>query len=128
MTPLAQSKQWIFSDQDTPRARINKHVRHVPILGSAFGLLLAVSFGCSLRPGEGPGQPVSPLEGCFRRTLSNGLQVVVRADHRFRAATVMLVYRVGSADDPEGYTGMAHFLEHMVFRGTDRYGSGEIDR
>jgi zinc protease len=40
----------------------------------------------------------------------------------------MLVYRVGSADDPEGYTGMAHFLEHMVFRGTDRYGSGEIDR
>ena len=40
----------------------------------------------------------------------------------------MIWYRVGSADESEGWTGTAHFLEHLMFKGTDRYRKGEIDR
>jgi zinc protease len=51
-------------------------------------------------------------------TLANGMQVVVIPDHRTPVATHMVWYRNGSADDPPGKSGIAHFLEHLMFKGT----------
>jgi zinc protease len=54
----------------------------------------------------------------FQFALQNGMQVVVVPDHRAPVVTHMLWYRVGAVDDPPGLGGMAHFFEHMMFRGT----------
>jgi zinc protease len=51
-------------------------------------------------------------------TLANGLEVVVIPDHRAPVVTHMIWYRVGAADDPSGKSGLAHFLEHLMFKGT----------
>jgi zinc protease len=50
--------------------------------------------------------------------LSNGLEVVVVPDHRAPVVTQMLWYKVGGVDDPLGHSGLAHFFEHMMFKGT----------
>ena len=60
--------------------------------------------------------------------LDNGLQVVVIPNHRAPIVTHMLWYRVGSADDPVGKSGIAHFLEHLMFKATDKLASGEFSR
>ena len=52
-------------------------------------------------------------------TLENGMQVVVIEDHRAPAVVHMVWYKVGSADEPPGKSGIAHFLEHLMFKGTD---------
>jgi zinc protease len=57
-------------------------------------------------------------------TLPNGLQVVVIEDHRAPVATQMIWYRVGAADEPIGHSGIAHFLEHLMFQGTDKIAAG----
>lgn len=51
-------------------------------------------------------------------TLANGLEVVVIPDRRAPIATHMLWYRAGSADEPPGHSGIAHYLEHLMFKGT----------
>jgi zinc protease len=51
--------------------------------------------------------------------LANGMQVVVIPDHRTPVVTHMVWYRNGSADDPPGKSGIAHFLEHLMFKGTE---------
>lgn len=60
--------------------------------------------------------------------LDNGLQVVVIPNHRAPVVTHMLWYRVGSADDPVGKSGIAHFLEHLMFKATDKLAAGEFSR
>ncbi|MBB3711183.1 zinc protease [Limimaricola variabilis] len=59
-------------------------------------------------------------------TLDNGLELVVIEDHRAPVVTQMLWYRVGSADEPQGATGAAHFLEHLLFKATDDLAAGEF--
>lgn len=54
----------------------------------------------------------------FQFALPNGLVVLVIPDHRAPVVTQMLYFRVGAADDPPGLGGLAHFFEHMMFRGT----------
>ncbi|MBB6254673.1 pitrilysin family protein [Nitrospirillum iridis] len=61
-------------------------------------------------------------------TLSNGLQVVVVPNHRAPVVTQMLFYKVGAADDPAGKSGLAHYLEHLMFRGTAAVPSGGFSR
>jgi zinc protease len=61
-------------------------------------------------------------------TLGNGMQVCVIPDHRVAVATHMVFYRTGGADDPSGRSGLAHFLEHLMFKGTDKTRSGEFTR
>lgn len=51
-------------------------------------------------------------------TLANGLEVVVIPDHRAPVVTHMVWYKVGSADETAGKSGLAHFLEHLMFKGT----------
>ncbi len=61
-------------------------------------------------------------------TLANGLQVAVIANHRARIATQMVWYKAGSDDEPRGKTGIAHFLEHLMFRGTKETPPGAFSR
>jgi zinc protease len=61
-------------------------------------------------------------------TLGNGLQVVVIEDHRVPVVTHMVWYRAGAAEDPWGTSGIAHFLEHLMFKSTGKLKSGEFSR
>ena len=58
--------------------------------------------------------------------LDNGLELVVIPDHRAPVVTHMVWYRNGSADDPAGKSGIAHFLEHLMFKGTTKHPQGEF--
>lgn len=70
---------------------------------------------------DGPGAPET-----FR--LSNGMDVLVIPDHRAPVVTHMVWYRVGAADEVPGKTGIAHFLEHLMFKGTDKIKPGEFSK
>ncbi|MFD2345847.1 M16 family metallopeptidase [Sinorhizobium terangae] len=58
--------------------------------------------------------------------LSNGLEVVVIPDHRAPIVTQMVWYKAGNADEPPGKSGIAHFLEHLMFKGTKEHPAGEF--
>ncbi len=59
-------------------------------------------------------------------SLNNGLDIVVLEDHRAQIVVHMIWYRVGAADEPPGKSGIAHFLEHLLFKGTDDLEAGEF--
>lgn len=61
-------------------------------------------------------------------TLANGMRVVVVPDHRAPVVTHMVWYRVGAADEPRGVSGIAHFLEHLMFKATEKIPSGEFSK
>lgn len=61
-------------------------------------------------------------------TLDNGLKVVVLSNHRVPIVTQTIWYRVGSADEVEGKTGLAHFLEHLMFKGTPSVPDGQFSK
>ncbi|WP_414645388.1 M16 family metallopeptidase [Bradyrhizobium amphicarpaeae] len=61
-------------------------------------------------------------------TLANGMQVVVIPDHRTPVVTEMIWYKVGSADETPGKSGLAHFLEHLMFKGTSKHPVGEFSQ
>lgn len=83
---------------------------------SLTGLMLAV-----LATG-----PARAAEDVTSFTLDNGLEVVVIEDHRAAAVTNMVWYRTGAADEPVGKSGIAHYLEHLLFKGTDELEPGEF--
>src|SRR3954452_18738201 len=58
--------------------------------------------------------------------LDNGMEVVVIPDHRAPIVTHMIWYKVGSADEPPGKSGIAHFFEHLMFKGTKNHKAGEF--
>ncbi len=60
--------------------------------------------------------------------LANGLEVVVIPDHRTPVITHMVWYKVGSADEPPGKSGIAHFLEHLMFKGTKKNPAGKFSK
>jgi len=65
--------------------------------------------------------PLNPRQtgnNTFQFALANGMQVLVIPDHRAPVVTQMLWFKVGAVDDPPGISGLAHFFEHMMFRGT----------
>ena len=78
----------------------------------------------SLTPAASPSASGSagPTISHFR--LDNGMEVVVIPDHRAPVITHMVWYRNGSADDPAGKSGIAHFLEHLMFKGTEKHPKG----
>src|SRR5690606_35517053 len=57
----------------------------------------------------------------------NGMEVVVIPDGRAPITTHMVWYKVGSADEPPGKSGIAHFFEHLMFKGTSNHKAGEFD-
>jgi zinc protease len=60
--------------------------------------------------------------------LGNGLQLLVIPDHRAPVVTQMIWYRVGAADEPRGSSGIAHFLEHLMFKGTEQIPPGQFSK
>ncbi|HLL26964.1 MAG TPA: insulinase family protein, partial [Xanthobacteraceae bacterium] len=71
-------------------------------------------------------EPAGPAVSHF--TLANGLDVVVIPDNRSPVVTHMIWYRVGSADEELGKSGLAHFLEHLMFKGTAKNPAGNFSR
>lgn len=69
-----------------------------------------------------PGPDVSHFK------LANGMEVVVIPDRRTPVVTHMVWYRVGSADEPPGKSGIAHFLEHLMFKGTEKNPAGRFSK
>ncbi|HEX7813336.1 MAG TPA: pitrilysin family protein [Burkholderiales bacterium] len=63
-----------------------------------------------------------------QRTLANGMKVIVKEDHRSPIVVSMVWYRAGSMDEVSGSTGVAHVLEHMMFKGTGKVPAGEFSR
>jgi zinc protease len=61
-------------------------------------------------------------------TLANGLELVVVPDRRTPVVTHMIWYKVGSADEPPGTSGIAHFLEHLMFKGTAKHPAGKFSK
>jgi zinc protease len=67
-------------------------------------------------------------EAVTETTLDNGLRVLILEDHRSPIATIQTWYKVGSRNEIPGATGLAHFLEHMMFKGTPAHGKGEFSQ
>lgn len=75
-----------------------------------------------------PTTETRPLFGATTTTLKNGLQVIVVENHRAKIVTHMLWIKAGGADEPESAGGIAHFLEHLMFKGTPNTPPGEYSR
>jgi len=88
------------------------------------------AFTLMLSPGFAPAQPMQPATTAqvteFR--LDNGMRVIVNEDHRAPTVAHMIWYRVGSIDETNGTTGVAHALEHMMFKGTRDLKPGEFSK
>lgn len=67
--------------------------------------------------------PLSAVAGVREYMLDNGLKVLIIEDHKVPLATFQIWYRIGSREETSGKTGLSHLLEHMMFKGTPRYGS-----
>jgi len=90
-------------------------------------LSLLVWASCLFGP-SGVVPAAEPTLGATEATLDNGLRVLVLEDHRSPVVSVQTWYRVGSRNERPGATGLAHFLEHMMFKGTPTHGKGEFAR
>lgn len=88
---------------------------------AALGLLAAVSAGQAVAQDAGEWKPES-----FK--LANGMTAVVLPDHRAPVVTHVIWYRVGSADEAAGKSGLAHFFEHLMFKATETTPAGEYSR
>ena len=66
--------------------------------------------------------------GVVETMLANGLKVIVKPDHRAPVVVSQIWYKVGSSYEYAGITGVSHVLEHMMFKGTRKHGSGEFSR
>jgi zinc protease len=87
---------------------------------------LASTFALTFAGVRAQNTVTSPPPASF--TLQNGLQVVVIPDHRTPVVTQMIWYKVGSADETPGKSGLAHFLEHLMFKGTAAHPAGEFSQ
>lgn len=84
-------------------------------------LILAFVLAVSLVTGK-----AARAEQVSTFTLDNGLEVVVIEDHRAPVTVQMIWYRIGAADEAPGKSGIAHFLEHLMFKGTESVGPNEF--
>ncbi len=71
---------------------------------------------------------ITGADGTVRRTLGNGLTVIVRSERSAPIGTFWVWYRVGGRNEVPGVTGVSHWVEHMLFKGTERYPKGSIFR
>ena len=90
--------------------------RFFAVLFSLLGLGFSATAGAAASPGVWEG------------ALPNGLKVLVKPDHRAPVVVCMVWYKVGSMDEISGQTGVAHVLEHMLFKGTKAVPAGEFSR
>ena len=74
------------------------------------------------------GLSTAALANPYETTLANGLRIIVNEDHRAPTAVQMVWYRIGSMDEVDGQSGVAHVLEHMMFKGTPSVSPGEFNK
>ena len=72
--------------------------------------------------------PLTALANPYQTTLTNGMKVIVKEDRRAPSAVHMVWYRSGAMDEVDGVSGVAHVLEHMMFKGTKNVGPGEFNK
>ncbi len=90
------------------------------LVSAFFACFLAVFFFA--KPSDNTSVPL------FRYRLTNGLELVVIPVHKSPIVTQMLWYKVGAADEVSGKTGLAHFFEHLMFKGTAKIPEGQFTR
>src|SRR4030088_3539240 len=95
-------------------------------LAAPLFLTLLLTFAVSASGARAQTTVTSERPATF--TLGNGMQVVVIPDHRTPVVTQMIWYKVGSADETPGKSGLAHFLEHLMFKGTAAHPAGEFSQ
>ncbi|WP_177248709.1 pitrilysin family protein [Bradyrhizobium sp. Ghvi] len=93
---------------------------------ASVACLLALALTCAFLTDGVSAETPSNSAPSTTFTLGNGLQVVVIPDHRTPVVTQMIWYKVGSADEAPGKSGLAHFLEHLMFKGTEKHPAGEF--
>lgn len=105
--------------------------RHAPalLLAAALGLL----GGCSVLPPAPAVQTTAPQETAADNSvhefqLDNGMQLLVKENHRAPVVVSQIWYRIGASYEHIGITGISHVLEHMMFKGTHRHPAGEFSR
>lgn len=89
-----------------------------------FLLIALMALGVSGLPSRAEDAAAKPGNVTSEFRLANGLQVVLIPDTRAPVVTHSIWYKVGATDDPPHSHGLAHFLEHMMFKGTDAYPAG----
>jgi zinc protease len=95
--------------------------------GMTFGETIPVRERIDLNPSaQAQSRPAGPA--ITQAKLGNGLEIVIIEDHRAPVVTHMIWYRNGSADDPPGKSGIAHFLEHLMFKGTKTHPQGKFSQ
>jgi len=92
----------------------------LPVVRSILKFSLAVSLSVVALVSAVAAQEVTTF------TLDNGMDIVVIEDHRAPVVVHMVWYRAGSADEPPGQSGVAHFLEHLLFKATDTMAAGQL--
>jgi zinc protease len=104
-------------------AAVSQHSRSRFITAcSAWAAVLAVTLLTLLPQAHSAATPVAEHQ------LANGLRILVKPDHRAPVVVFMVWYQVGSMDELPGATGLAHVLEHMMFKGTEKVPGGEFSR
>ena len=103
------------------------------LLASILATVIAMGFNTSsIHAEDRPGASAAELAGSAPEvasyTLDNGMQVVVIPDNRAPVVTHMVWYKVGAADEPPGVSGIAHFLEHLMFKGTEKLAPGDFSK
>lgn len=102
--------------------------RAFTLLGLAACLASGVAFAANPSVTPPPATSAATASGAQQFTLKNGMQLIVQPDHRAPTAVHMVWLRVGSMDEVDGTTGVAHVLEHMMFKGTKTLPPGEFSR
>ena len=103
--------------------------RYVARLPVRLILLIAGAFALAFAAHAFPGAAETARGATIAHfTLANGLELVVVPDHRTPVVTHMVWYKVGSADEPPGKSGIAHFLEHLMFKGTAKNPAGRFSQ
>ena len=92
------------------------------------GVLPAIRFCLALLAFWSAGEAQAKVFSPTTYTLANGLQVVVIENHLAPVVTQMVWYKTGAADEDAGHSGIAHFLEHLMFKGTPTVGPGEFSK
>src|SRR5262245_64187891 len=107
---------------------IHEGFRERPVLNTKLLSIAALAFvaaAAAATPSQGAGELAQKVS---HFTLPNGLELVVVPDRRTPVVTHMIWYKVGSADETAGKSGIAHFLEHLMFKGTAKHPAGQFSR
>ena len=104
---------------------ILEHFSIPSIWRAGLGAFCAIAAAMTLAV---PIEPASAGSNVSNFKLKNGMEVVVIPDHRAPVVTHMVWYRVGAADEQRGVSGIAHFLEHLMFKGTKKIAPGEFSK